>query len=605
MLAVNEGCQSGYRPSLPDSFEAGDLMAGQDPHRFETGLARHVWQTRYRGPDETCIEDTWRRVADAVAEAEADRREQHARAFYRLLEDFRFLPGGRILAHAGRPGPHTLFNCFVMGELVDDPEALNEALHEAALTLQHGGGIGYDFSTLLPAAAVTTANPAPGPVRVIELFDRVCRQDFPARGRPGAMMATLRCDHPDVLSFIDAKQQAGSLVACNLSLLISDAFMQAVREGADWRLHHAQAPSISTFLPARELWNRIIASAYASGEPGVLFVDRINATDNLGYRDTISTSNPCGEVPMPHYGACNLGSINLTRFVRNPFSNAARWDLDGLVATASTATRFLDDVIEVSPYPLPQQSSQERATRRIGLGVTGLADSLVMLGLRYDSQHARNAATTALRTLCHAAYRTSCQLAAEKGSYPNFDRDQLLQRPFITELPQALRGRIADQGMRNSHLMAIAPAGSISLLADTVSSGIEPLQASRTRYRVHGQDTGEQEFLVDAYAARRWRELHADRPLPDTFVTAGQLSVQAHLQMQRAVQRHVDNAISKTVNLAPDADRETVRNVFELAYDMGLKGCTVYRPNPITGDAVVGGRCTANGSAGHLPGFCE
>lgn len=580
-------------------------MPGQEAQVFETALAQYVWQTRYRNAGETDIADTWQRVARAVAEAEGQRREHYARVFYRLLEGFRFMPGGRILANAGRQGPHTLFNCFVMGELVDDPDALNAALHEAVLTLQHGGGIGYDFSTLLPAGAATATSPAPGPVKIIELFDRVCRQDFPARGRPGAMMATLRCDHPDVLSFIDAKQRAGRLRACNLSLLISDAFMQAVREGTDWQLHHPQAPASSTALPARELWNRIIHSAHASGEPGVLFIDRINASDNLGHRETISASNPCGEVPMPHYGACNLGSINLARFVRDPFTNAARWDLDGLVATASAATRFLDDVIDVSRYPLPQQLHSERATRRIGLGVTGLADSLVMLGLRYDSQRARNAATTALRTLCHAAYRTSCLLAAEKGSYPDFDRDQLLQRPFIADLPQALRARIAEQGLRNSHLLAIAPAGSISLLANTVSSGIEPLQASSTRYRVHGQDDGEQVFDVDAYAVRRWRELHADRPLPDTFVTVGQLSVHAHLSMQHALQRHVDNAISKTVNLAPDADPETVRSVFEQAYDMGLKGCTVYRPNPITGAAVVGGQCTANGSAGHLPDFCE
>jgi ribonucleoside-diphosphate reductase alpha chain len=395
------------------------------------------------------------------------------------------------------------------------------------------------------------------------------------------MMGTLSVSHPDVLEFIDAKRAPGRLANFNLSVLLSDAFMQAVEEDAEWRLAFPAPPApaaIETTVAAREIWRKLCESAYASAEPGVLFIDRVNELNNLGYCETIRATNPCGEEPLPPYGACNLGSVNLLKFVRNPFGPQASLDLDAIAAAAATATHFLDNVIDLSRFPLPQQRDEARRARRIGLGMTGLADALAMLGIRYDAPEARRIAAQAMRTIRDAAYRASAALAAERGPCPAWRADAYLERPFIRALPDDIQAEIRRHGVRNSHLTAIAPAGSISLLAGNVSSGIEPIFQLEGTRRVLGADAAPREFRVADRAWALWRASKgATGPAPGTFLTADRIAPRAQLEMQAALQHYVDGAISKTVALPDDFPPEEVPALFKAAWRMGLKGCTLHR----------------------------
>ncbi|MBW8307540.1 MAG: adenosylcobalamin-dependent ribonucleoside-diphosphate reductase [Thiobacillus sp.] len=569
-------------------------------------ISRHVWLTRYRAPGETGIDAGWHRVAQAIAAAESGERAQWAERFYRLLDQFRFLPGGRILAGAGTGHRVTLFNCFVMGEIADDLTSIFEALKEGALTMQQGGGVGYDFSTLRPAGmvAATTGSIASGPVSFMRIWDAMCATMLSTGARRGAMMATLRCDHPDIEIFVDAKRDPAVLRHFNLSVLVSDAFMAAVASDSDWPLVfpvHEGEPAVGEViqrrwtgsaapvpcrvlrtLKARALWQRILRAAYDTAEPGVLFIDQINRENNLHDREMISATNPCGEIPLPPYGACDLGSLNLTAFVAAPFAPDARLDLDALADSARLAVRFLDNVVEVSRYPLPAQADQARRTRRVGLGLTGLADALVLLGLDYDSEAARTLAASAMQTLRDAAYRASIELAQEKGPFPGFERDAFLASGFAARLPADIRDAIAAHGIRNSHLLAIAPAGTISLLANNLSSGIEPIFAAEAERRVLGTDGGYQTHRVVDYACQLWRRL-GHSGAPPALVEARQVDPLAHLQMQAALQPFVDNAISKTINVAADYPFERFADLYRQAHALGLKGCTVFRPNAVTG----------------------
>ncbi|MBW8371132.1 MAG: adenosylcobalamin-dependent ribonucleoside-diphosphate reductase [Thiobacillus sp.] len=550
-------------------------------------ISRHIWETRYRAADEAGVAASWRRVAQAIAQAEGDAREQWAERFYALLDGFRFLPGGRILAGAGTRHRVTLFNCFVMGEIADDLEHIFEALKEGALTMQHGGGVGYDFSTLRPAGTVAaaTGSIASGPVSFMHIWDAMCATMLSTGARRGAMMATLRCDHPDIEAFVDAKRDPAVLRHFNLSVQVSDAFMAAVANDRDWPLvfpAHADESAIERTVKARDLWQRILRAAYDTAEPGVLFVDAINRDNTLGDRETLTATNPCGEIPLPPYGACDLGSLNLAAFVTSPFAVDARLDLHALAAAAALAVRFLDNVIDVSRYPLPAQAEQARKTRRVGLGITGLADALVLLGLRYDSAAARTLAAHAMQTVRDAAYRASIELAREKGGFPALDRTAFLASGFATRLPADIRHAITVHGIRNSHLLAIAPAGTISLLANNISSGIEPIFAVEAERRVLATDGSYRTHRVVDHACQQWQQ-QGRSGTPPALVDAQQIDPRAHLHMQAALQPFVDNAISKTINVAADIAFDRFEDIYRQAHALGLKGCTVFRPNPITG----------------------
>jgi ribonucleoside-diphosphate reductase alpha chain len=422
----------------------------------------------------------------------------------------------------------------------------------------------------------------------MHIWDAMCATMLSTGARRGAMMATLRCDHPDIEAFVDAKRDPAALRHFNLSVQVSDAFMTAVADDRDWSLFFP-APASETdprtpvrTVKARDLWQRILRAAYETAEPGVLFVDTINRDNTLADRETLTATNPCGEIPLPPYGACDLGSLNLATFVASPFAADARLDLDALADSAQLALRFLDNVIDVSRYPLPAQAEQARRTRRIGLGITGLADALVLLGLRYDSEAARALAARTMQTVRDAAYDASIALAREKGAFPALDRKAFLASGFASRLPDAIREAIAAHGIRNSHLLAIAPAGTISLLANNCSSGIEPVFAAEAERRVLGTDGGYRSHRVVDYAAQLWRQ-QGRSGTPLALVEARQIDPLAHLHMQAALQPFVDNAISKTINVAADYPFERFADLYRQAHTLGLKGCTVFRPNPVTG----------------------
>jgi ribonucleoside-diphosphate reductase alpha chain len=576
---------------------------------FANEISRYVWQAKYRfvdrGAGERSIADSWHRIARALAAVEAKDAALWQERFFDALRDFKFLPGGRIQAGAGTERHVTLFNCFVMGPVEDSIPGIFRALEEGAVTMQQGGGIGVDFSTLRPRGARTKAGGgiASGPVSFMQVWDAMCGTILSTGARRGAMMATLRCDHPDIEEFVTAKQRTGQLRRFNLSVQVTDAFMAAVRADDEWPLVFPAAtfegdgetvlrewPGADGPLPcrvvkrarARQLWDLILRSTYDYAEPGVLFVDRINRTNNLWYRERISATNPCGEIPLPPYGACDLGSLNLTRFIDAPFAPRARIDYESLRDIVQIGVRMLDNVIDASRFPLPQQAENARGSRRIGLGITGLADALVMLGLRYGSEPSLAVAAAVMREICHAAYRTSIMLAREKGSFPYFERDKYLSGPFIRSLPEDIQRGIGEHGIRNSHLLAIAPTGTISLLAGNVSSGLEPIFATSYRRKVLGDDGNPKEFVLTDRALELWRATHRDGT-PECFVTASELPVTAHLAMQAALQPFVDNSISKTINVPEQCPFEEFRRIYDLAYDRGLKGCTTFRPNPVTG----------------------
>ncbi len=589
------------------------------PHPFDLApIARRIWDTKYRlkAPDGSAIEAdidaTWQRVARAAAIAEkggAKQREHWAGRFHSILSDFTFLPAGRIIAGACTGRRVTLFNCFVMGRIEDDLSSIFENVREAALTMQQGGGIGHDFSTLRPHGAPvrSTGSDASGPVSFMDVWDAMCLTIMSSGARRGAMMGTMRCDHPDIERFIDAKSAKGKLRNFNLSVLVTDAFVRAVREDRAWDL--VFGGRVWRTLPARSLWDRIMRATYDYAEPGVIFIDRINAANNLAYCETINATNPCGEQPLPAYGACLLGSINLARLVERPFTADARLDLAALEARAQLAVRFLDNCIDASGYPLPAQKREAAAKRRIGLGVTGLANALVMLGHRYGSPEAVKATAQAMAAIERAAYLASAGLAAEKGPFPLCDRDKLAASPNIARLPADVRAAIARHGLRNGCITSIAPTGTISLLAGNVSSGVEPafdLEYTRT---IRDADGGTHEEQVTDFAYALFRSQQASgKPTPPNapqppFVTANELTPRAHLEMQAALQQHVDSSISKTINCPAGLPFEAFKSIYLDAYDLGLKGCTTFRPNSVTGSvlAATADRAAPSAPAAALP----
>ncbi|MFB9150108.1 adenosylcobalamin-dependent ribonucleoside-diphosphate reductase [Roseovarius ramblicola] len=557
--------------------------------RFTTPIAEQIWSMKYRyvtgdGGDAS-VEDTWRRVARALAAVEAEPDVWEER-FYAALEDFKFLPAGRITAGAGTGRKVTLFNCFVMGTIPDDMGGIFDNLREAALTMQQGGGIGYDFSTIRPRGAVVkgVSADASGPLSFMDVWDAMCRTIMSAGSRRGAMMATMRCDHPDIEDFIGVKSDAARLRMFNLSVLVTDAFMEAVKADGPWDLQFDGR--VYRTVQARDLWNRIMQATYDYAEPGVIFIDRINQANNLNYVENISATNPCGEQPLPPYGACLLGSVNLARLVIDPFGNRARLDAAALKDLVRTAVRMMDNVVDVSQFPLSAQAGEARAKRRIGLGVTGLADALLMLGLRYGSDKAARQTEIWMHKIAVAAYLASVDLAREKGAFPLFDAEHFLASGAMREMDETVREAIAKHGIRNALLTSVAPTGTISLYAGNVSSGIEPVFAYSYTRKVLQKDGSRTEEEVVDYAVQMWREMFGDAPLPDHFVNAQTLAPEDHVKMQAAAQKWVDSSISKTINCPADISFEAFKNVYMQAYETGCKGCTTYRPNDVTGSVL-------------------
>ena len=562
-----------------------------DDAGFAAPIARQIWDMKYRlkladgTPVDHRVEDSWRRVARALAVGEDDPAAREAE-FYAALEGFRFLPAGRILAGAGTDRSVTLFNCFVMGTIPDSMAGIFQALKEAALTMQQGGGIGYDFSTIRPKGApvASVAADASGPLSFMDVWDAMCRTIMSAGARRGAMMACLRCDHPDILDFITAKQDAARLRNFNLSVLVTDAFMAAVKAGGSWDLHFGGR--VYRTLPARELWDRIMRSTWDFAEPGVIFIDRINRMNNLHYAEEISATNPCGEQPLPPYGACLLGSVNLAVLVRDPFTPAARIDPGELSSLVTTAVRMMDNVVDVSRFPLPEQEAEARAKRRIGLGVTGLADALLLCGLRYGAPEAVAQTEAWLGALSHAAILASVGLAKERGAFPLFQAGPFLASGTMQGMAEDIRDEIRRHGIRNALLTSIAPTGTISLYAGNVSSGIEPVFAWSYSRKVLQKDGSRREEEVSDYALSLWRQMRGDAALPDHFISAQDLEPLDHVRMQAAAQRHIDSSISKTINCPADITFDAFRDVYMAAWDMGCKGCTTYRPNAVTGSVL-------------------
>lgn len=559
---------------------------------FDAPISEAIWKDKYRLGGERGVTDTWARIASAAAAVEpADKREMWRTQFEHALTNYRFLPAGRILAGAGAGRAVTLVNCFVMGTIPDSLDGIFSALREAALTMQRGGGVGMDFSTIRPAGAQVRGlgARASGPLSFMDTWDAMCRTVRSAGERRGAMMGCLSISHPDVEAFIDAKRDPARLRNFNVSVLVSDAFMAALARDEDWPLSFDG--QVVRTVRATDLWSRLMRAAYDSAEPGAIFIDRVNAANNLGYCETIAATNPCGEQPLPPYGACLLGSINLSRLVRNPFEAGAHIDDAELASLATVAVRLLDNVIDIARHPLPQQEREALSKRRIGLGVTGLADALIFCNARYGADDGLALTKAWLATIRRAAYRASAMLAAEKGAFPLFE-PALLDRPMLAALDDETRALIAKHGLRNGVLTSIAPTGTISLLAGAASSGIEPVFAFNHHRKLRQADDTYLETDVEDYALAVWKRLNGDAPPPaHSFVSAQTLTPAEHLAMQALAQTYIDAAISKTINCPEAISFEDFTDIYARAHALGCKGCTAFRPNPITGSILTVASC--------------
>jgi len=531
---------------------------------FDNPVSEWIWQTRYRAPEDRTVEDTWLRVARALSASESD-SDHWQRRFLEALRGFRFVPAGRILSGAGLRGDHTLVNCFVSGVLSASVSEETDRLSEVVRTLEYGGGVGADFS------AVNASTGEAGVVDFLSLWDDAAARASASGARRGALMGTLGWDHPEVMAFVHAKDDPGALNHFNLSVLLSEDFLAAAAEGRELAVDGQRQ------VNARALLAEIAACAWQHGEPGVLFVDRINSENNLWYLENIRATNPCGEVPLPHHGACVLGSVNLVQLVQHPFSDRARLDFAALEELVATGVRLLDNVIDVTGYPLSEQAQLARATRRLGLGVMGLGDTLAMLGLRYGSRSSVEVVRQIFERVRDVAYATSVELASERGAFPEFVAEPFLESGFARRLPETLRKAIAQRGIRNSHLIAVAPTGTISLLANNVSGGIEPIFSLTAERAIKGMDGLVQRVELSDFAYRAW-QVAAERPSRQPrFRTAMQINPAEHIAIQAGAQPFVDNAIAKTINLSEDASVDDVIETFHLADRAGLKGCAVFR----------------------------
>ena len=557
-------------------------------------FCHEIWGAKYRFNNEADQLATNARVVEAVCR---NKSIEMIKQTLDVMNKAMFVPGGRILAGAGTDRRVTLINCYVMDTVKDSLDDIFRVLRESALTMQQGGGIGVDFSTLRPRGAQLRQldAEASGPLPFMDTWDAMCKTIMSAGARRGAMMATLRCDHPDILDFIKAKREAGRLTQFNVSVLVTDAFMEAVRLNVPWQLkfdvppYHGQGklgPTTWPIVMARELWNEIIKNTYEHAEPGVIFIDRVNALNNLAYCETISATNPCGEQPLPPYGDCCLGAINLARMVKDPWTSTAGLDIDAIIQAVNVGVRFLDNVLDVTNYPLEEQRREALSKRRIGLGVMGLASLLQQVGLRYGSPEAVRLTSSIFEAIAATAYQVSAQLATERGIFPLYD-PKILESPNLLRLPDYVRRAISRHGLRNGVLLTVAPTGTTAIFAGNVSSGIEPVYAHRYRRAVLQPDGSRKESEVYDWGWLEWCRHIGMNPsenltnirMPPGLVTHADLNVDDHLAMQAAAQASVDAAISKTVNCPSEMTLVEFERVYEKAYVLGCKSCTTYRPH--------------------------
>ena len=557
---------------------------------FHNDLAEQMWDMKYRlknmdgYPIDVTVQDTWLRVAKCLAGAEVGYEDfmGWGEEFYRVLENFSFIPAGRINAGAGTGRNVTLFNCFVQGTVPDSLSGIMDVMKDAAITMQQGGGIGCDFSTIRPLGAPVrgVAADASGPLSFMDVWDTMCRTIVSAGARRGAMMATMRCDHPDIMDFVDAKSDPNRLRMFNMSVLITDDFMNAVKSDTEFNLVFGGV--VYKTIRARSLWDKIMQATYAFAEPGVIFIDKINQDNNLSYCEVIASTNPCGEQPLPPNGACLLGSINLAAMLNEDFTI----DRVKLKRTVHVAVRMLDNVIDVSKFPLKKQEVEAKDKRRIGLGVTGLADALALGGIVYGSDDALAWVDDIIGFISVEAYQASIDLAKERGPFPLFDADKYLSSGNMQKMPPHIRDQIKKHGIRNALVTSIAPTGTISLYAGNVSSGIEPIFATEYERKVTQKDGSKVVEIVTDYAVDKWYRTNPDKELPDSFVTAQTLPPESHIKMQAAAQKWIDSSISKTINVPEGICFDDFKDVYMMAWGMGCKGCTTYRPNEVTGSVL-------------------
>jgi ribonucleoside-diphosphate reductase alpha chain len=598
---------------LEDQMNANDNMFGPASMPAQE-LSVDVLMEKYAAEQETGIEDIRQRVARALAAHEQPHLQASMAQLFLWAQQNGFVAAGRINSAAGLGTKATLMNCFVqpVGDSVTGHDGelpgIYTAVAEAAETMRRGGGVGYDFSAIRPCGSLVkgTRSRASGPVSYMEVFDASCKTVESAGSRRGAQMGVLRIDHPDIERFIAAKDDGG-FKNFNLSIGVTDAFMKAVEDGTPFQLRHKAEPGppqkeagafrhedgdwVYQEVDARTLWDKVMLSTYDHAEPGILFLDRINAENNLYYAEELKATNPCGEQPLPAYGCCDLGSLDLTRFVEAPFSDAARFDFEAMRKVAAVGIRMLDLTLDATDWPLDQQRAEGHAKRRVGLGFLGLGSALVMLGLRYDSAPGREMAARIAEALRDAAYAASVELAIEKGPFPLFDADQYLAGGFTSRLPEALREAIRKNGIRNSHLLSIAPTGTITLaFADNASSGIEPAFSWTYTRKKRMPDGTTRGYEVSDHAWRLYRNLGHDVSspgvLPPHFVSALEMSATDHMLMVQAVQKFVDTSISKTVNVPPDYPYMDFKDLYFDAWKAGLKGLATYRPNAVTGSVL-------------------